>query len=174
MLESILKTQKRLFGAQLYLIFSVVTEDGIKVQFTLVAADYTLQAGLANPLDQDQDENKKSSFEIEPISWNKTAQKGKTMDNIKGYEVYTSSQKQIQFFYSTFWYVPCKKKKEATNLFLFYHWWSLSWNTALWQRCCQTGQCLEKNKKNARWQKNLHTATACGFDPHKTGCRYDR
>lgn len=68
MLESILKTQKRLFGAQLYLIFSVVTEDGIKVQFTLVAADYTLQAGLANPLDQDQDENKKSSFEIEPIS----------------------------------------------------------------------------------------------------------
>lgn len=68
MLESILKTQRRLFGAQLYLIFSVVTEDGIKVQFMLVAADDTLQAGLANPLDQDQDENKKSSFEIEPIS----------------------------------------------------------------------------------------------------------
>ena len=68
MLESILKSQRRLFGAQLYLIFSVVTEDGIKVQFMLVAADDTLQAGLANPLDQDQDENKKSSFEIKPIS----------------------------------------------------------------------------------------------------------
>lgn len=33
------------------------------------------------------------------------------MDNIKGYEMYTSSEKQIQFFYSTFWYVPCKKRK---------------------------------------------------------------
>lgn len=65
MLDGISKAQRGLFRAQLHLIFSIVTEDGIKFQFMRFAADI-MQAGLANPLDQDQGENKKSSFEIEP------------------------------------------------------------------------------------------------------------
>lgn len=50
----------------------------------LFAAD-TIQAGLADTLDQDQEENKTSSFEIEPMSWNQKGQKGKTRDNKSKY-----------------------------------------------------------------------------------------
>lgn len=66
-LEGILKAQRGLFRAQLYLKFFIVTEDGMKSLFMLFAAN-TMQAGLGNPLDQDQEENKISSFEIEPMS----------------------------------------------------------------------------------------------------------
>lgn len=81
-LEEILKIQRGLCRAQLYLIVSIVTEDAKKVQFILLAAD-TMQARLVNPLDQDQDQNKKSSFEIEPMSWNQKGHKGKTMGKKK-------------------------------------------------------------------------------------------
>lgn len=43
------------------------------------------------------------------------------MDNKRGYEMYTSSQKQIQFFTLLFGMFHVKKN-EATNPFLFYHW----------------------------------------------------
>lgn len=95
-LEGILKIQRRLCRAQLYLIVSIVTEDAKKVQFMLLAAD-TMQARLVNPLDQDQDQNKKSSFEIKPMSWNEKGHKGKTMGNKKGYEIYIGSQNQVLF-----------------------------------------------------------------------------
>lgn len=39
--QGILKALGRLFGAQLCLIFSTVTENGTKVQFVLFAADTT-------------------------------------------------------------------------------------------------------------------------------------
>lgn len=48
-LKGILKAQRGLFRAQLYLKIFIVTEDGMKSLLMLFAAN-TTQAGLGNPL----------------------------------------------------------------------------------------------------------------------------